>query len=470
MGKDTSLTVSLFGRDVSLGKAMDKVGGSTKSASKSFDDMAKKAAVAFAAISGMAILAAKNAAADAASQRILALTLKNTANATDEQIAATEEYINKTSLALGIADDKLRPAFARLTRSTNDVAKSQELMNLALDISASTGKPVEDIANALGKAYDGNAASLGRLGLGVDANILKSKDFNKIFNTLTKTFDGFAEGEANTTEGKMRRLGVATDELKESFGYMLLPYVEKMADAFAKMLPFIERNKKVIAGVAIVVGVLSGAIVAINMAFKAYVAIVRAVAIVQWALNSAFLANPITWIVVGVVALIALFVVLYKKSETFRNMLSSMVEFFKKIPSFLISAGKGILNALTFPWRTGLNFIGKIWNSTLGKLKFKIPDWVPIIGGNDFTMPKMPKIPAFAKGGIVNRPTIGLIGEAGPEAVVPLNRGGANGLGTTIHLHIAGSVIAERDLVVKVRNEIAQLMRRRGADVSVLGI
>jgi len=149
MGKDTSLTVSLFGRDVSLGKAMDKVGGSTKSASKAFDDMSKKAAIAFAAISGMAVLAAKNAASDAASQRVLALTLKNTANATDEQIAATEEYINKTSLALGIADDKLRPAFARLTRSTNDVAESQKLMNLALDISASTGKPVEDIANAL---------------------------------------------------------------------------------------------------------------------------------------------------------------------------------------------------------------------------------------------------------------------------------------------------------------------------------
>jgi hypothetical protein len=151
-------------------------------------------------------------------------------------------------------------------------------------------------------------------------------------------------------------------------------------------------------------------------------------------------------------------------------MLSSMVDFFKKIPSFLIAAGKGILNAITFPWRTGLNFIGKIWNSTLGKLKFKIPDWVPIVGGKDFSMPKMPKSPAFDKGGIVNSPTIGLIGEAGPEAVVPLGKGGANGLGTTIHLHIAGSVIAERDLVVKVRNEIAQLMRRRGADVSVLGI
>lgn len=471
MGKDTSLTVSLFGRDVSLGKAMDGIGKSTKSASKSFDDMSKKAAIAFAAISGMAVLSAKNAIQDAASQRVLALTLKNTAHATDEQVAATEDYISKTSLALGIADDKLRPAFGRLTRSTNDVAKSQDLMNLALNITAATGKPLEDVANALGKAYDGNAASLGRLGLGVDANILKSKDFNKIYGSLSKTFNGFAEGEANTTEGKLRRLGVATDELKESFGYMLLPYVEKMADAFAKLLPFIERNKKTIATIAVVVGGFALAIVAVNKAFKAYKAVMEAVRIVQMGLNVVMSMNPIALIVIAVVALIALFVVLYKKSETFRNLIHGIVGFFKQIPSFLMAAGKGILNAITWPWRTALNFIGKIWNATIAKLHFKIPDWVPLLGGKEFTMPKMPKIPAFAKGGIVNSPTIGLIGEAGPEAVVPLSRaGGVGGLGTTIHFHIAGSVIAERDLVVKVRNEIAQLMRRRGADVSVLGI
>lgn len=469
MGKDTSLTVSLFGRDVSLGKSMDNVGKSTKNAGKAFDDMAKKSAVALAALGGMAILAAKNAATDAASQRVLALTLKNTANATEAQIAATEDYITKTSLAVGVADDKLRPAFARLTRSTNDVSKSQDLLNLALDISASTGKPVEDIANALGKAYDGNTASLGRLGLGVDANILKSKDFDKVFGALSTTFNGFANQEANTTEGKMRRLGIAVDELKEGFGYMLLPYLEKVTDTFAKMLPFLERNKKVIGVIAIVVGTLAAALVSINIAYKAYKTITRAVTAVQWLLNSAFLANPITWIVIGVVALIAAFVVLYKKSDTFRNLIQNMIGFFKKIPGYLVAAGKGILNAITFPWRTAMKFIGKIWNATLGKLKFKIPGWIPKIGGNTFSMPQFPQIPAFAKGGIVNKPTIGLIGEAGPEAVVPLKK--ANGLGgITIVNNISGSVVTENELAMVIRNNMAQLLRRKGLNPSLLGV
>lgn len=470
MGKDTSLTVSLFGRDVSLGKSMDSVGKSTKSASKSFDDMAKKAAVAFAAIGGMAILAAKAAMEDAKSQTILAATLKTSANATNDQVTAVEDYITKTSLAIGIADDSLRPAFARLVTSTKDTVKAQELMNTALDISAKTGAPLEAVSNALGKAYEGNYTALNKLKLGIDAATIKSKDYNKIMGEVKKTVAGFAEKEANTAEAKMRRLGVATNELKESFGYMLLPYVEKMSNAFAKLLPFIERNKKAIGVTVVVVGALAGAIVAINLAYKTYLAITKAVAVAQLFLNSAFLASPITWIVLGVVALGAAFVILYKKSETFRNLLTNMVSFFKKIPGYLMTAGKSILNAITFPWRTGLTIIGKMWNATMGKLKFKIPSWIPKIGGNTFSMPQFPKIPAFAKGGIVNQPTIGLIGEAGPEAVVPLSKGGGALGGVTIINNISGSVVTEKELAVVIRNNMAQLLRRKGLNPAILGV
>jgi hypothetical protein len=116
-----------------------------------------------------------------------------------------------------------------LARSTNDVEKAQELLNLALDISVATGKPLETVTNALGKAYDGNAASLGRLGLGLDSTILKGGDTDAIFQTLTQTFGNFAENEAQSTEAQFRRVGIAVDEAKESIGAALLPVVERLA-------------------------------------------------------------------------------------------------------------------------------------------------------------------------------------------------------------------------------------------------
>jgi hypothetical protein len=170
----------------------------------------------------------KAALEDEKSQRILALTLQKTTGATTDQIAAIEGYITKTALATGVTDDELRPALSRLTRSTKDVEESQKLLSLAMDISSATGKPLELIANSLGKAYDGNANALGKLGLGIDQSILKTKDFNLVYESLRGSFAGFAANEANTFQGKMARLTVAFDEAKESIGYALLPILSTL--------------------------------------------------------------------------------------------------------------------------------------------------------------------------------------------------------------------------------------------------
>jgi hypothetical protein len=196
-------------------------------------DFGKKAAAAFAvagaAATAFAISAVKNAAADQAAQRKLEETIRASTNATVEQTAAVASYIDKTSIAIGVTDDQLRPALSRLVRSTNDVQKAQDLLNLALDISAATGKPLQTVADGLGKAYDGNTTSLGRLGLGLDQNLIKSKDFNAIYQTLTKTFGNFAENEALTTEKQFARIQIAVDEAKESIGAALLPVVDRLA-------------------------------------------------------------------------------------------------------------------------------------------------------------------------------------------------------------------------------------------------
>ncbi len=103
-----------------------------------------------------------------------------------------------------------------------------KLLNLALDLSAATGKPLETVTNALGKAYDGNTSALGKLGLGIDAADLKSQDFDTTFNQLTATFGQFAENEAETTTKQMERVKIALDEAKESIGAALLPVVQEL--------------------------------------------------------------------------------------------------------------------------------------------------------------------------------------------------------------------------------------------------
>ena len=128
------------------------------------------------------------------------------------------KFIDDLQFATGVADSNLRPAFERLVTSTHDVTQSQKLLQLALDVSAGTGKDLEAVTNALGKAFDGNMGALGKLGAGIDANTIKSKDLDGALAQLSSTFDGQAAKAAGTLQGQMKILSVSFDELKESFG------------------------------------------------------------------------------------------------------------------------------------------------------------------------------------------------------------------------------------------------------------
>lgn len=240
MAGNRTLKLSILADVDNLRKSLNQADGDVSGFGNKVSEYGKKAALAFAASAG-AIAAAsiemvKNAAADEAAQRKLALTLENTSNATKEQIAAVEDYITKISLQKGITDDELRPAIERLNRSTKNVTISQELLNVALDVAKGTGKPLETVVAALSKAYDGNSASLGRLGLGIDSSILKSKDFDAIIIELKKNFQGFADQEANTFEGKLRRLQIGFDEAKESVGSLILDAITPLVDKFSTAL------------------------------------------------------------------------------------------------------------------------------------------------------------------------------------------------------------------------------------------
>ena len=214
--------------------------------------MGKIAAAAFAAAAAaaaayagkLAIEGVKAAIEDEAAQNRLANALKNVTGATEDQIASVENQISKLSLANGVADDKLRPAYQRLATATGDLSKASGALTLALDISAATGKDVEAVSNALGKAYEGNTTALARLGIGMSTAEIKTLGLDGTMQQLAKTFGGAATVQANTLEGQIARLKVGFDEAKESVGTALLPIVQKFMDYIVNtFIPMLQKAK-----------------------------------------------------------------------------------------------------------------------------------------------------------------------------------------------------------------------------------
>ena len=201
-------------------------------------DFGKKAGLAFAAAAAaagayaikLAVDGVKAAIEDEAAQIRLATALKNATGATNEMIASVEKQILKTSLATGVADDKLRPALSKLALSTGDVTKAQDLLSLALDISQATGKGLDSVANSLGKAYDGNTAALGKLGIGLSSAELKAMSFTETQAKLSDLFGGAAAANSKTFAGRLEILKVTFDEAKESIGARLLPIIQSLVE------------------------------------------------------------------------------------------------------------------------------------------------------------------------------------------------------------------------------------------------
>ena len=211
-------------------KLNDKgIKNATKSTQKyegALGKVSKIGIAAYAALSAAAIkfgeMSVKNALADEKAQRILALSLKNSAGASQGVIDAADAQIDKIQRLTGVSDDQLRPALSRIVRSTSEVSSAFDMLNLAIDISKGTQKDLGAVSIALSKAVDGNFIALQRLGVGIDKDVLATKDFNKIFGELRRNFAGFAAAEADTVEGKIARLKVAADEASEVIGESLV--------------------------------------------------------------------------------------------------------------------------------------------------------------------------------------------------------------------------------------------------------
>lgn len=349
---------------------------------------------------------------------------------------------------------------------------------------------VERAANAMAKALAGNKQSLVDMGYNVldeDINDLAESmgyaagEMTKVqeAQVLTKLIMDQTQGSIagldesmNTYTGQQRALRKATIEVSQTIGETLLPL---MTDIMEKITPVIEKvtawvseneelTKKIIIATAAVAGIVA-VVGALGMVLIPLIASFKAVAIVI-----AVLASPIGIIIalLGVIAVTfgSLALNWRENWETIKWATGIAVDwigkklniakgFLKDFVNFFIGVGEGMANS----WVNAINTIIKALNT----IQVSIPDWVPRIGGSSFgiNIPEVPevKIPRLAEGGIVTRSILANVGEAGPEAVIPLDKVGNMG-GQNVTVNISGTFLDDRQAAKRMGDELVMTLKR----------
>jgi phage-related protein len=302
-------------------------------------------------------------------------------------------------------------------------------------------------ARKMGEDVDKSAEGFHRAGEAADAVDTKAMGFRDTVTGVQDSMTGLQQimsGKGSLADGFLT-LGMGVGDLASGFYNFLIP---ALASSRAGTLLKAGADK-VAAGAA---RVWAGA---------------------QWLMNTALLASPITWIIVGIVALVAVIYLIATRTTWFqtawrvawgaiRSTAQNAWNFIRQIPGWIAGAFSGIAGSISSPFRAAFNFIASAWNNTVGGLSFSIPGWVPGIGGNSFGVPR---IPYFHSGGVVP----GVVGtnvlamvQAG-ERIGSVASGGSGG--QTIVINVGGQRLGDVLL-----DPLRQAVRTRGGDVqAVLG-
>ena len=266
-------------------------GGKAEMAVKSFEQRLQAAGRALTLAYGAKKVvdwtagAVKAAAEDAAAQTMLAQTLRATTGARRADIASMEAWITDISHATGYLDDDLRPAVAVFARVTNDSAKAQQLLRLAMDVSRGSGKDLETVTAAIAKAYTGNTTALGRLIPGIRTAGEKTLSWADAQQKLNAQFGGQAAAFAGTAEGKIARLNAQYQDMKETVGAALLPVVSQLVGVLSEVFGWFDRLNPAQQQVIVTAGLLAGALYVGVSAFNAVKAAVMALGLTMEAVN-----------------------------------------------------------------------------------------------------------------------------------------------------------------------------------------
>ena len=259
--------------------------------------------------------------------------------------------------------------------------------------------------------------------------IKEGASLNEVMDVLGGTFGGATAKNAETAAGKMAILKNSIGETKESIGAALLPVLEAVLPVLNKFAMWAQDNPKAFLAIAAAIGAVAAAIVVTNIAMAL---------------------NPFSLIAAGVALLVVALVAAYNKFEWFRDGINAIVNTVIGFFAGMVNAAIGAVNAIISAYNS-IPLLPDIPKAPT------IP--VPQLGGQAPSAVVAKKIPRLAEGGIVNSPTLALIGEAGPEAVVPLDRMNTGG-GVTVN--VTGGLSTSAEIGQAVVNALRAYSRSAG--------
>lgn len=410
----------------------------------------------------------------------------------------------------GFDDEDLQNAFSDLVRTTGDAKGSLKQYGLVADLARAKNIPLASAAKIVGRVMNGNTGLLKRYGI----ELKKGATAHDALAAMQRKFGGAAKAYGDTTAGQIDKAKVAFGNLKESIGTQLLPVVaagaqklsvlmnrygpviaEKLGKAIAWVQAHWPKIKQIILRVvAALAPVVRGALNAVKAVVQAVMAAIhgnwsQAWARVKQALGIAWqgiwavmrAAGPILLSLAkqaGEAALNGIKSGLAALPGAVKSLAQAGADAFLAVnwSGIASSAGSAILSGIESALSALGSYVSGIVRGAINglidqfnaatKFSFKVDTHIPGIGSVGVSI-DAPDVPHLAGGGIVTRPTMALIGEAGPEAVVPLGRGG---IGGTVVVHVHGSVITEKNLVETIRRGINDAARRRGGIIDTRAV
>jgi hypothetical protein len=405
---------------------------------------------------------------------------------------------------------KLEAANVKLGKATDDAA-------------AYLSKHSDAVSTA-SKYHDAYEKLLGKVGDAQKKVNDQSSAGEQIIKGLSAAIGGQASASAETFAGKMAALKAQSEDVAKNIGMALIPVLEKLMTAIKGVVDWFGKHKAIAEAIAVVIGTVL--VVAIGAyVTKLSIAAVESVIslgkiIAGWVatgasataagIEMAIASGGITLVIGAIVAAVVYLATHWKQSwDAIKSVSETVWHFLESVGTGISNIFKGVVNEIKNLINDAITFVDSLINKLNSLLSFKLPSF---LGGANvgINIPTIPTIDTssssaasrsvsasialinsnmsalsaavskgtsytpktqMATGGIVNKPTVALIGEGSePEAVIPLSRLGGMGGGMNVVVNVAGSVIQEHDLAVTVRDQIAQMMRRRGLSPSILGV
>ena len=517
MANDTSLTYSLYGRDVSASKALQNIGKEAESTGGAFSKIKTIAAGVF---SGQMLAQAGQDAVAFAKESIGAY------QEVGKEVINLQRYTGDSAEAMsklrfaaeesGVSADTLAVALGKMAKAAATTAGEKKFEALGISVKDANGhfKAASDIFSEV-------ATKIAAMPPGVEKTNAIMQIFGKsgmaLYPLLNQGAAGIAKFSAEAQKmglvlngdslkgvqanvAAQREFHAAVQGLQVQLGQYLYPAITAITKAFSEIIPiltnilrpaFQEIGKVMLPIIGYIqdfakyiidlgqhfaetgnhmsifkdIGKDVGNVVKdLQDIFKVLLPVLEDI----WKFVATYLAP-----VIGVVLVVA-FKAVAIAAGIIKDVIVAIIDTLKLLVDVAKGVGTGIKDVFNFivsgikGYIDGIITIINAVIDLVDKIHFKVPDWVPVLGGKEFGI-SIPKIPMLAEGGIVNSPTLAMIGEAGPEAVVPLSKGGM-GQSMNVTINVAGSVIAQKDLANQMRNELAQLLRRKGAPLAALGL